>query len=43
MYITDFPDGALVKNPPARAGDARDVVLIPGSGRYPGAGNGNSL
>ena len=25
-----------VKNPPANAGDIRDVDLIPGSGRYPG-------
>ena len=31
----------LVKNPPANAGDARDVGSIPGSGRSPGAGNGN--
>ena len=31
----------LVKNPPANAGDARDVGLIPGSGRSPGEGNGN--
>ena len=36
--------GALVvKNPPASAGDQRDVGLIPGSGRSPGGGNGNSL
>ena len=33
----------LVKNPPARAGDARDAGLIPGSGRSPGEGNGNPL
>ena len=25
----------VVKNPPANAGDARDVGLIPGSGRSP--------
>ena len=25
-----FPGGAVVKNPPANAGDARDVGLIPG-------------
>ena len=31
----------LVKNVPANAGDARDVGLIPGSGRFPGEGNGN--
>ena len=27
----------------ARAGDARDTGLIPGSGRSPGEGNGNPL
>ena len=31
----------LVKNLPANAGDARDMDLIPGSGRSPGVGNGN--
>ena len=31
----------LVKNPPANAGDIRDMSLIPGSGRSPGEGNGN--
>ena len=30
-----------VKNPPANQGDARDSGSIPGSGRSPGAGNGN--
>ena len=33
----------VVKNPLASAGDARDVGLIPGLGRYTGAGNGNAL
>ena len=33
----------MVKNPPATAGDARDMGLIPGSGRSPGGGNGNPL
>ena len=33
----------VVKNPPADAGDMRDVGLIPQSGRPPGEGNGNSL
>ena len=33
----------MVKNPPANAGDARDTGLIPGWGRSPGEGNGNSL
>ena len=32
-----------VKNPPANPGDAGDAVLIPGSGRYHGEGNGNPL
>ena len=32
-----------VKNPPANAGDVRDLDLIPGSGRAPGEGNGNPL
>ena len=32
-----------VKNSPARAGDSRDVGLIPGSGRFPGEANGNPL
>ena len=31
-----FPGGSGVKNPPASAGDARDVGSIPGSGRSPG-------
>ena len=33
----------MVKNPPANAGDVRDAVSIPGSGRSPGIGNGNPL
>ena len=33
----------VVKNPPASAGDARDVGSIPGSGRFPGAEDGNPL
>ena len=35
-----FPGGSVVKNPPANAGDAGS---IPGWGRSPGEGNGNSL
>ena len=38
-----FPSGAVVKNLPVNAGDARDVGLIPGLGRSPGVGNGNPL
>ena len=33
----------VVKNPPAKAGDLRDVGLIPGLGRSPGGGHGNPL
>ena len=35
-----FSAGSAVKNPPASAGDAG---LIPGLGRSPGKGNGNTL
>ena len=35
-----FPGSTVVKNPPANAGDAGS---IPGSGRFPGVGNGNPL
>ena len=35
-----FPDGSVVKNPPADAGDAGSV---PGVERSPGGGNGKSL
>ena len=33
----------VVKNPPANAGDLRDVGSIPGLGRSLGEGNGNPL
>ena len=33
----------MVKSPPANAGDLRDGGLIPGSGRSPGEGHGNTL
>ena len=33
----------VVKNLPANAGDVRDQGSIPGLGRSPGEGNGNSL
>ena len=32
-----FPDGSVVKNPPA------DGILIPRLGRSPGGGNGNPV
>ena len=38
-----FPGSSVVKNPAANARDARDAGLIPGSGRFPGEGNGNPL
>ena len=33
----------VVKNPPANAGDIREVGSIPRLGRSPGEGNGNPL
>ena len=38
-----FSGGAVAKNSPANAGDARDMGSIPGWGRSPGEGNGNLL
>ena len=35
-----FPRGSVVKKPPVNTGD---VSLIPGLGRSPGGGNGNTL
>ena len=42
-FCYDFLGGAVVKNPPANAGDERDVGSIPGLGRSPVVGNGNPL
>ena len=36
-------EALVVKNMPANAGDARDLSLIPGSGRYAGGRNDNPL
>ena len=33
----------VVKNPPANAGDSKDLSSIPGSGRSPGEGDENPL
>ena len=33
----------VVKNPPANVEVIRNMGYIPGSGRYPGEGNGNPL
>ena len=41
--ILAFQVALVVKNPPAKAGDARDVGSIPGLGRSPGVGSGNLL
>ena len=38
-----FPGGSAGKNLPTNAGDSRDLGSIPGSGRFPGEGNGNPL
>ena len=43
VSIWAFQVALVVKNPPASAGDARDTGSIPGLGRSPGVGNGNSL
>ena len=37
LYIV-FPGGSVVKNPPAKAGEAGSVLEL---GRSPGDGNGN--
>ena len=38
-----FPSDSGIKNLPANSGDARDMGLIPGSGRSPGEGTGYML
>ena len=38
VYFFCFPGGSVVKNPLANVGDAGDVGLIPGLGRFPGNG-----
>ena len=45
VSITEWglPGGTVVNNLPANAGDTGDTVLIPGSGRSPGIGNGTPL
>ena len=40
MKQKGFPDGSVVKNPPA---NAEDPGSIPGWGRSPGEGKGNPL
>ena len=36
-----FPGGAVIGNLPASVEDTEDSCSIPGSGRFPGVGNGN--
>ena len=43
FYVDGFPNGSVVRNLPANAGDAEDMGSISGSGRSPGEGNGNPL
>ena len=38
LKIRAFPDGTVVKNPPANAGDTEDMGSVPGWGRSPGGG-----
>ena len=42
LYLWASQRPLVVKNP-ANAGDTRDVSSIPGSGRFPGGGNGYPL
>ena len=42
-WMGGFPGGIVVKNPPANAGDARDMGFISRSGRSPGGQNANPL
>ena len=39
----DFPDGTMVKNVPANAGDTGNVSSIPALGRSPEVENGKTL
>ena len=47
IALSSFLGGTVVKkkkkNPPASAGDTRDMGLIPGLGRFPGEVNGTLL
>ena len=43
LYIIHYTFPGGIKNPPDNAEDVQDVSLIPGSGRSPGGGHGNSL
>ena len=41
MWYGAYQMDAVVKNPPASAGDVGDRASVPGSGRSPGEGNGS--
>ena len=43
FILTQTKPVLVAKNSPANAGDARNVGLIPGSGRSTGEGNGSPL
>ena len=43
MKFGGFPNGSVVKNLPANAGDTGDPNSVSGLGRSPGEGNGNLL
>ena len=43
LWLGGFPDGSVVKNPPANAGGVGNTGLIPGWGRSPGGKSGNPL
>ena len=43
ILIQGFPGGSAVKNPPADAGDIKDLGSILDWGRSPGGGHGNPL
>ena len=45
LYYNNYASqvALAVKNPPANAGDLRNMGSIPGLGRSPGVGNGNPL
>ena len=43
MCTMGFLVELVVKNLPASAGDRRDLDLSPGSGKFPGVGNDNSI
>ena len=42
-HTHSFPGSTVVRNPPAKERSARDIGLIPGSGRSPRVENGNPL